>query len=260
MRIPTKLRTAGVVSLIILLSPAVFGQSVPSPAFEVASVKLHQGGWPRISISTSGPRLEANAANLVILIMYAYDLNSYQVPRTPPLLALGDEFYDIEAKAEGNGAPTKAEFGQMLQSLLADRFKLKVHRERREMPVYALVVGKNGPKFKESAPDASPDTHYAAGDGRNYEITMPKARMESLLGAIENSLTDRPVLDKTGLTGTYNIKMTYTPATKANLETPDLSDISIFAAVEQQLGLKLEAQKAMIEVLVVDHIEKPSVN
>lgn len=251
---------AGAVSLMISTSPAVLGQSAQSPAFEVASVKPHQSGWPRVSISTSGPRLNANAASLAILIMYAYDLKSYQVPRTPPLLALGDEFYDIEAKAEGEAAPTRAQFGQMLQSLLTDRFKLKVHRERREMPVYALVVGKNGPKFKESAPDASPDTHYAAGDGRNYEITMPKARMESLLGAIENSLTDRPVLDKTGLTGTYNIKMTYTPATKANLETPDLSDISIFAAVEQQLGLKLEAQKAMIEVLVVDHIEKPSVN
>jgi uncharacterized protein (TIGR03435 family) len=227
--------------------------------FDVASVKAHQGPG-RIGISTSGPRLNAEAANLVVLIMYAYDLKHYQVARTPPLLALGDNFYDIAAKAEADAAPSRDEFRGMLQLLLAERFKLRVHRETREIPVYALAVGKNGPKFKPSAPDASPDPHYAAS-GRSYELTIAKATMDDVVRVIENSPVDRPVLDKTGLTGTYAVKMIYTPNLKTNRDSePDPNDISIFSAVEVYLGLKLEPQKAMVEVLVVDHVEKPSEN
>jgi uncharacterized protein (TIGR03435 family) len=254
------IRAIGGASLIVWMSSGVFGQSAPSiRAFEVASVKPHDASMTLPGISTSGPRLNADAANLMRLITYAYNLRSYQVSGAPPHLALGDARYDIVAKAEGDSAPTKDEFRQMLQQLLADRFKLKVHRETREMPVYELVVGKNGPKFKESAPGASPGAHYAAS-GRNYQVTIPKATMDDVLNAIENSLLDRPVLDKTGLTGTYDIRMTYAPDIKANRETPDLSDISIFTAVEQQLGLKLVAQKAMVEILVVDRVEDPSEN
>jgi uncharacterized protein (TIGR03435 family) len=254
------IRAIGSASLIVWMSSGLFGQSAPPlRAFEVASVKPHEASRTMPGISTSGPRLNADAANLVRLITYAYNLRGYQVSGAPPHLALGDARYDIVAKAEGDSAPTKDEFRQMLQVLLADRFKLKVHRETRQIPVYQLVVGKNGLKFKESAPDASPGAHYAASD-RNYQVTIPKATMDDVLTAIENSLLDRPVLDKTGLTGTYDIKMTYTPNIKANRETVDLSDISIFTAVEQQLGLKLEAQKAMVEILVVDHVEEPSRN
>lgn len=212
-----------------------------------------------MGISTSGPRLNAECETVLGLIMYAYNLKNFQVSRTP-LLALGDAFYDIVAKAEGDVAPTKAEFRQMLQLLLADRFKLTVHREMQEMPVYALVVGKNGLKFKESAPDASPMGHYH-WTGRNNEDTIPKASMDDVVNAIANSMLDRPVLDKTGLTGTYDIKLTYTPDRKSNRESePDLSDISIFTAVQDQLGLKLEAQKAKVQILVVDRVEKPSEN
>lgn len=143
-----------------------------------------------MGISTAGSRLTADAANLVILTMYAYDLKSYQIPRTPPLTALGDNFYDIAAKAEGDGIPAKAEFRQMLQSLLASRFKLAFHCEMREMPVYKLVVGKNGPKFKESSRDATPGVHYAAS-GRNWEVTMSKATMDSVLNTIENKKRKR---------------------------------------------------------------------
>jgi uncharacterized protein (TIGR03435 family) len=248
------------ISLIVWVSTGLFGQPVPPVrAFEVASVKPHEASRTLPGISTSGPRLNADAANLVRLIMYAYNLRGYQVSGAPLHLALGEARYDIVAKAEGDAAPTKDEFRRMLQLLLADRFKLKVHRETRKMPVYALVAGKNGPKFKQSAPDASPGTHYAASD-RNYQVTIPKATMDDVLTAIENSLIDRPVVDKTGLTGTYDIKMTYAPDIKANRATPDLRDIGIFTAVERQLGLKLEAQKAMVEILAVDRVEEPSGN
>jgi len=188
--------------------------------------------------------------------VYAYNRNNYQVAGREPLLAVGDTRYDAVAKAEGIGAPTKTEFRQMLQLLLADRFKLKFHREMREMPVYELVVGKNGPKFKKSAPDANPIAHYWLS-GRDYQVTMPKATMAELVDVIATSSPGRPVLDKTGLTGTYDIKLTYTLDVKTE---PDLGETSIFTAIQEQLGLRLEAQKAMIEVLVVDYAEQPSEN
>jgi uncharacterized protein (TIGR03435 family) len=248
-------------SLMVSLSAGLLGQSAPSVrAFEVASVKPHDGPAHIIGVSTSGQRLEGQAEMVRGLIMWAYNLKNYQISSPEKVYsAVGDTMYDIVAKAEGEGIPTKAEFRQMLQLLLADRFKLKVHTESHEMPVYGLVVGKNGPKFKESAPDGNPMGRLTVS-GRNYVVTMAKASMDDLVNAVANSFLDRPVVDKTGLTGTYEINLTYTPATRANLSEPDLSDISIFTAVQEQLGLKLEPQKGTVDVMVVDHVEKPSVN
>jgi len=212
-----------------------------------------------MGVSTTGQRL--NGAQTVRgLIMWAYNLKNYQLSGPAQPSPVGDTFYDIVAKAEGDAAPTKAEFRQMLQLLLADRFKVKVHREQREMPVYALVLGKNGPKFKESAPDTEPTGNIHV-NGRNYEVTLTKATMDLVVDAVANSFPDRPVIDKTGLMGAYDVKMTYTPDVRSNRTTdPDPNDISIFTAVQEQLGLKLEPQKAMVEILVVDHVEKPSGN
>jgi uncharacterized protein (TIGR03435 family) len=255
------MRTMAGVFLIFGACCEAFGQSAPPPrAFEVASVKPHPGLVPRIDISTSGTRLTAEAQTVLGLIMYAYNLRNDQVSRTTPLLTLDDTMYDVVANAEGEGTPTKGEFRQMMQSLLADRFKLSVHRERKELPVYALVVGKSGPKLKESAPDADPQTHTGIS-GRNNVETMPKATMESLVQEISNAaFLDRPVLDKTGLTGAYNIKLTYTPENRISRgPEPDL-DVSIFTVVQDQLGLRLVQQKAEVEILVVDRVEKPSAN
>jgi uncharacterized protein (TIGR03435 family) len=247
-------------SFLILTSSGLSGQPAPARSFEVASVKPHGGPLYRMDISTSGPRLNTEGANLLQLIMYAYNLKNYQVSGTTSPLFTTDARYEIAAKAEGDGVPTKDEFRQMLQSLLADRFQLTVHRETREMPVYALLVDKNGPKFKESAPDASPMGHFH-WTGRDNEITIPKASMDALIGAIANSMLDRPVIDKTGLTGTYDIKLKYTPDLRSNREAgPDPNDITVFTAVREQLGLRLEPQKAVVEVLMVDHVEKPSGN
>jgi uncharacterized protein (TIGR03435 family) len=145
----------------------------------------------------------------------------------------------------------------MLQSLLADRFKLRVHHEQRETPVYVLSVGKGGPKFKESAPDAQASGRHGV-NGRNQTMTLTKAAMDDVAQNLW-IYAGLPVLDKTGLTGAYEIKFEATPYYRLNRD-PDPSDISVFAAVQQQLGLKLDAQKAMIDVLVVDHVEKPSGN
>ena len=239
-------------SLMVLLSCAAFGQSAPAVrTFEVASVKPHEGPMYRLGVTTSGQRLTADACNVLMLVMYAYHVKNFQLAGTAPLFKEDNTRWDIVAKSEGDTAPTRDEFRQMLRSLLAERFQLKVHRETREMPVYALVVGKNGAKFKESSPDADPTQHYSI-KGRNDVTTLPKATMEDVADAIDyTAMLDRPVVDRTGLAGTYDIKLIYTPNTRANREgEPDLNDISVFQAVEEQLGLKLEAQNAPVEMLV----------
>lgn len=214
---------------------------------------------PRVSLTISGLRFNAVAKSMLSLIIFAYNVKDYQIIRTPALQAVGDTFYDIAAKAEGDHIPTTDEFRQMLKGLLIDRFKLQAHPETRETPVYALTIGKNGPNFRESRPDAKAIERYSAS-GRNYEVTLVKASMATVLTAIENSLIDRPVLDRTGLRGTYDIKMTYTPNVGGRRRRePDLDYIDIFTAVSQ-LGLKLVPEKAMIDTLVVDHIEQPSAN
>jgi uncharacterized protein (TIGR03435 family) len=256
------IRAIGGAILFVVMIGGAFGQPAPAVrAFEVASVKLHEGPITRLGVYVSGSRLTTDTTVLG-LIMWAYNLKNRQISLTGTALsAVGDNFYDVAAKAEGDGAPTRDEFRQMLRSLLADRFKLKVYTEMRETPVYELLVGKNGPKFKESAPDANAMAHVG-GNGRNYELTMPKATMSDLIDMLDNSsFLGRPAFDKTGLTGTYDIKLTYTPDIRSNRESePDPTDISIFMAVQEQLGLKLDPQKAMMEMLIVDHVEKPSGN
>ena len=194
--------------------------------------------------------------------MYAYNLKGYQVSLTGPQReALGDMFYDVAAKADGDTPPTVDEFRQMMQSLLADRFQLKVHREQREVPVYELVAGNKGPRVKESDHDAT-FANRIRGEGRNWEATLSKASMSDFIHLLDgNGYLDRPVLDKTGLTGTYDIKLTYTPDIPPNRRgEPDPADISIYEAVQNQLGLKLQPQRAVMEILIVDQVEKPTGN
>jgi uncharacterized protein (TIGR03435 family) len=246
--------------LLIFQAFELAAQSPPAPrALEVASIRPHPDPVSHIDITIAGPRLEIEAYFVPELIMEAYNIKNYQISLAPNVRWPGTR-YDIVAKAEGDGAPTREEFREMLRTLLADRFKLKLHREAKEMQVYALVVGKNGPKLKPSAPDANPIGRGMV-NGRNYEITRPKADMDAVVQAISNAFLDRPVVDRTGLTGTYDLKLTYTPDTPANrLGEPDPNDISIFTAVREQLGMALEPQRAAVETLVIDHVEQPSEN
>ena len=260
MKIETAMKTAAIIAAAVMLMPsALSGQSTPSsPSFDVASIKLHADPPRVIDISTSGSRLTAKAETVLGLIVYAYDLKgNYQVARNPVLLAFGDKMYDIEAEVDASRSPTKAEFRQMLQSLMADRFKLQLHHERREMQVYALQVGKDGPKFKQSAPEAKFSGHIGV-NGRNQTVTLTDATMDEIVEDI-HIFTDRPVVDQTGLTGTYDIKFEATPDFRLGTN-PDPHDISILTALPEQTGLKLQSEKDMLDVVVVDHVAAPSPN
>jgi uncharacterized protein (TIGR03435 family) len=254
--------------------------------FEVASVRPSTADTPRYAMrggpgTTDPERITYTNVMLRAVILAAYDFKNYQ-------LSLPDWFntlrYDITAKLPAGA--TKEELQAMLRHLLETRFRMAVHRESRQTPVYALVVGKNGPKIKpigaeqpavaELTPDKiatvakdqgkdgfpvvnmpSPGVIIENRDGR-ARITVKEVPLSKLADML-SSRAGRPVVDATGLTGSYSFQLYFTPdaspapsdATSAAAEGPGL-----FAAVQEQLGLRLEAKTAPLEFLVIDRAEK----
>jgi uncharacterized protein (TIGR03435 family) len=251
---------------IVLLAASsgwILGQTSPgSPNFEVASVKIHAGPETVNRLAISGSTLMAESYTVAALILEAYNIRNYQLSFAPGIspVELDTVAYDISAKAKDGSAPAMDEFRQMLQTLMADRFQLRVHHESTQRPVYALVVDKGGPKLKESAGEAK-STGGVTVSGRSFQLSFPAIAMADLSEKIRNtSFLDRPVLDRTGLKGTYEVKLIFTPENRINHAESNIGDISIFDAVRQQLGLKLESETSTVDVVVVDHVDKPSPN
>jgi uncharacterized protein (TIGR03435 family) len=227
--------------LTLAFTPALAAQT---PVFEVASIKPHKPD-PTGSAGVSAQHGRLNAMNVTLqnLIMSAYELHEFQVSGGPAWI--DSERYDLVAKAE-NDAGGK-ELWMMVRPLLAERFKLAVHTETKDLPVYDLVVGKRGSKLHPAAADAQGNSRMGGGSFTAERISMP--RFSSIL----SSIVDRPVLDKTGLDGDFAVKFDWLP------RDPD-GGPSIFTALEDQLGLKLESRRGPVENLVIDHVERPSGN
>jgi uncharacterized protein (TIGR03435 family) len=187
--------------------------------------------------------------SLKLLVRSTYRLSDYQVSGGPEWIRF-DKF-DIEAKSELHRSPEEVRL--MVESLLEERFKLKVHREVRQDAVYALVVAKGGSKLKAVPDDGSGRHNVGAGQGhlfaKNGEI--------SGLAAFLTQILDRQVTDKTGLKGYFEFDFAL-PLTL--LPTPDSSESTIFEAIQDQLGLRLELTKGPVEFLVIDQVERPSAN
>jgi len=242
---------AAIMFVIVTAGSALRAQS---PVFEVATVKVNRSGsggsnLPRLT----NRRLSAENATLKQLLQVAYDLNALQI--SGPGWLDSDRF-DLAAKSPA-GVPD-SELMPMLQSLLKERFQLTAHRENKEMPVYDLIIAKDGPKISAFDP-----THIPPAPPRNGAASMIIGAMT--MSQLANTLAPaagRPVVDKTGLEGRYFCAVTFSPlAAQANSNVADVAPLDIFAAVEQQLGLKLEPAKALREILVVDHAERiPSEN
>jgi uncharacterized protein (TIGR03435 family) len=186
--------------------------------------------------------------------MTAYEVESYQISGGPAWM--DSDRFDINAKAEGETAPSKEQLRQMLQRLLADRFHLQFHREKRQRPAYTLMLAKSGPKLKESR---AADSSMSLRSGAVQTLELSKATMEQFAAQLSNSGLDNPVVDRTGLKGVYDIKLTWTPE-YGGTPSSDPQTVTIFAALQDQLGLKLEPQQAPVEILVLDRVEKPSGN
>jgi uncharacterized protein (TIGR03435 family) len=241
-----------IVTSAILAAALCFGQATQ---FDVVSIKHSRsddrgGGMRPVAGGFSARNLSVN-----MLIQSAYDLKIWQISGGPGWVTT--DHYDIEARAEGN--PGLREKLQMFRPLLADRFQLKFHRETRQMPIYSLGVAKNGPKLQATASGVR--GYISAGRGL---IDGKAVNMGTLANFLSGSL-GQSVTDDTGITGGFDIKLEWTPTEgeldyKYNDRPIDSSGSSIFTAVQEQLGLKLEAGKGPIEVLVIDHVEKPSDN
>jgi uncharacterized protein (TIGR03435 family) len=269
----------------------------PSPenlAFEVASVKQNKSGDGRAGLfGQPGGRFNATNIPLRLLIRNAYQLQDFQLVGAPDWIA--STRFDIVAKAAGELTPappgTPGPMQMMLRTLLADRFKLKVHRETRELPIYALLVarsdGKLGPQLRPASVDCAA---LAAARGRGGPPLAPPQPGErpmcgmrigpgvmsgggfplSQLAVTLSQFAQRVVVDRTGLTGNFDLDLTWTPdqipqgppgggPPGAPPPPPiDPNGPSLFTAVQEQLGLKLDSQRGPVEVLVIDSVEQPT--
>ncbi|HZQ54385.1 MAG TPA: M56 family metallopeptidase [Bryobacteraceae bacterium] len=236
-----------------------------NPTFEVATIKPSKPGAPGKGYMVRGRKFSTLNTTLTNLITFAYGVEKRQVVGGPDWIAT-DKF-DLDAQPDGEGQPNDKQWKRMVQKLLADRFQLKFHHEQRELPVYALVVAKSGPKLTKSQgdPNGLPGLFFT-GLGR---LTCSNANMNDFASVMENGVLDRPVVNRTGLEGRYDFLLKWTPDETQfqdlGMKVPPPSNApdappNLFTAMQDELGLKLEPTKASVDVLVIDHLEKPSAN
>jgi uncharacterized protein (TIGR03435 family) len=277
------LRAMAAASLALGSCHAFAQPATPRPEFEVASIKLNKSGDMRVMIhSPGGGRFIASNISFQNLITFAYGIKNFQLSGAPAWLL--SERYDVEAKAEGN--PRGDAMLPLVQALLEDRLQFKFHRESKEMQVYALEVAKSGklheaegdcgPRPNGPPPPPDPGKLPTAPCGGFFmvpgRLSGQKVTIKALLDPLSR-FTGRTVLDKTNLTGKYDIDLQYTPE-QGQFQAPpggaptglpplppiDPNGPSLFTAVQEQLGLKLESQRGPVEMMVIDHIERPSEN
>jgi uncharacterized protein (TIGR03435 family) len=251
-----------------LIGIAALMMAVRTPAaqtperFEVASLRPSKPGTPFRS-DLDRAQFNCSAHTLIALLMSAYpdiEVQPWKLAGGPPWIFT--DRWDLAAKLPpGMPADEQQLYRRteaMLQALLAEEFHLKTHREMRDYPVYALTVGRNGPKLKPSEA-ARFDVKTSAGrlDFRHQSMSGLVRFLYTANAPVQRA-ADRPVIDRTGLDGFFDFTLEWTPDT-AQADAPSTGP-SIYTAIEEQLGLKLQPQKARIEFLVVDHVEKPARN
>ena len=251
---------------VMLLAPGIaHGQS-----FEVASIRINKSSRAKSGIEflPGGERFLATAP-LAALVMLAYDLTSPQCRCQSSALPGLWERFDIQAKADRPVHPQ--EMLRLLQNLLEERFKLTVRREMKELPAYALLVDKTGAKLSTSAvmhteDDAAPRNGYhARGIEERSESSLVLAITDATMADLAwrlstlTVLEDHVVIDQTGLTGYYDIELKFDSRSPAGLPSTDGAP-SIFTALQEQLGLRLEQRKMPVEFVTVEHAEQPTEN
>jgi|HubBroStandDraft_1064217.scaffolds.fasta_scaffold113087_2 uncharacterized protein (TIGR03435 family) len=253
-------RAIAVSFLVLLLALRTLGQAAANQlAFEVASVKPSKNtASPNLTeFAPGGQRFTATNTPLRLLIMIAYDVNVRQFSGGPGWL--NSEFYDVEAKAEHPAS--REQVCLMLRSLLADRFNLRLHKETKELPMYVLTAEGYHSHLRENR--SGGELHV--GRGASGQTIFENAPLSQLTWFLSLRL-GRDVLDRTGLKGNYDFELAWTPDVPSpgdgadSTPPPDPNGPSISTALREQLGRKLSATKGPVEILVIDHAEKPSAN
>jgi uncharacterized protein (TIGR03435 family) len=260
------------VCLAVLSGAAVDGQG---PAFEAVSIKVNRSGEERSSFRGTLSGISVTNQTVLDIIRNVWNVNRLQIAGGPSWV--GQDRFDVEAKVSGKAG--RDELVAMMKTMLADRFKLAVHQEMRPIPVYALVLarpdGRFGPTLRQSLatcdrsgpppPGTPPPQPPPALDG----VELPACGTNTGQGVLRAAgiqleaftrnmagAAGRIIVDKTGLTGTFDVVLRFNP--DANDTSSNLP--SLFAAVQEQLGLKLDPQTAPADVLVIDRVERPTEN
>ena len=234
------------------------------PVLEVAAIKPVKNPGPNVQDRTDGRRLFARNVTVRDLIMMGYELDPGQIADGPAWMAMDE--YDVDAEAvEGVQLDDQQKEEMLLKELLADRFKLTFHHEQRTLAVYLLVVAKSGPKLKSAGPDEVENS----GCERPGVCNFRNRTLSNFARFMQFVVLDRPVVDRTGIAGAFDFSLKWTPdesqfsrlglllrppAEDSNLPPP------LFEAIQEQLGLKLEPEKIPTDVLVIDHVERPTAN
>jgi uncharacterized protein (TIGR03435 family) len=237
------------------------------PSFDVATVK------PNISGGTSLQQLTMIKRDFVVkngsladLLGFAYDLQVKQIAGGPDWM--DKDRYDIAAVPDVEGQPNMVQSRGMVKKLLADRFALKFHNEKRDMPAFVLRVGKNGQKLTPTQIKGQlPGLALSPGTG-GVTLNVMNATLTDLTGFLQMLVLDRPVVNQTAIAGRFDMHVTFTPDLSMFSGRPMKIPVAegtepapaLYDAMEQQLGLKLTQEKTAVDVLVIDHVEKPSAN
>ena len=239
-----------------------------NPSFEVATIKPSPPNKPGKGFGFRGGHFMTRNTNVNDLIAFAYGLHAKQIIDAPPWF--GIDLYDIEAKPDTEGRPNQKQMQTMVQKLLTDRFQLKFHHDKRELSVYVITVASGGPKLTKttSAPnDPSAFFFRALGD-----LTVRNQSMADFATWMQSGVMDKPVVDQTGLTDKYDFQLKWTPDESqfgqfrgtGTVVPPPPDDPkappSLYTAIQEQLGLKMGPAKVPDDVIVIDHVEKPSEN
>jgi uncharacterized protein (TIGR03435 family) len=236
-----------------------------NPSFEVATIKPSKPDDQRKAFLVRGRRFQIINQPLSAMLSFAYGVQAKQIIGLP---AWADtDKYDVDAEPDGEGAPNDRQWKGMLAKMIVERFGFTFHRDKREMNVYVLSVAKTGQKMTKSEgdPNGLPGLFFQ-GLGK---LNVRNANMNDFVGLMQSVVLDRPVVDQTGITGRWDFTLNWTPDDSQfsgmGARIPPSTDTAdappnLYTAIQEQIGLKLEATKAPADVIVVDHVDKPSAN
>jgi uncharacterized protein (TIGR03435 family) len=232
------------------------------PSFTTATIKPSKPNYPDKGFAVQRGRLAAANFTLSELVSMAYEINSSQIIGAPAWV--NTDKFDIAAQYNPEGAPNDRQLRSLVRKLLAERFKLSLHRDKKELLVYVLSKAGGGPKLVRSAADPSQLPRLASPDPGKLKVS--NGTMQDLANLMRFGVLGRPVLDQTGIEGRYDITLNWTPddsqypglGVTIPHPTGSINEPPLSAAIQEQLGLKLDATRAPVETLVIDHVEKPS--
>jgi uncharacterized protein (TIGR03435 family) len=227
-----------------------------NPTFEVATIKPTRPDEHGPRYDFGSRRFSVIHASLNDLLKFSYGLQQSQIAKAEDWV--NSESYDISAEPDGEGEPSIKQWESMVKKLMADRFQLRFHFEKREQSVYVLTVARTGSKLTRSESD--PNAPGGMGFGPPGNFGASNATMADIAEALGQGILNRPVEDQTGLTGRFNLRLTWSPDELATTTENPNAQPDFFAAIQEQLGLKMVSTKAPVDVLVIDHVERPSAN